>query len=509
VLFVVLALCAAGAAAAYRYWFTAADTPRFRLTKVERGSITSAVSATGTLSAVTTVQVGSQISGQIKEIHADFNTEVKKGQLIARIDPESFELKVNQAQADVEAAKTLLVNQGSNVLVLKSQAIKAKIQSEDARFDFERKRALAEKNFISGAERDKAQFAWEAAAEQLRTAEAQVKAGESQVSNAEAVVRQREAQLAQTRVDLDRTHIRAPVDGTVISRNVDAGQTVAASLQAPVLFTIAQDLRKMQVDVSIDEADVGRVRVGQAVTFTVDAYSGQTFRGQVSQIRKAAQIVQNVVTYTVVVGAENAELTLLPGMTANVRVISDTRRNVLKVSNEALRFRPRGTGDAAAGAQEGPGGGESPEARQKRLVTELKLNADQQARLKSIFEESRQKIMAMRDSTETPTQRRQAMARLRQESRNRIAEMLNPEQLARFKEMGEEGGGRGGTTAGRVFVVGDDGQPKEVRIRLGLTDGNATELVGEGLAEGAEIILGLADRPDTAARKSAAPALKL
>ncbi len=292
---------------------------------------------------MTTVQVGSQISGQIKEILVDFNSPVKRGQLLARIDPESFELKVRQAEADVEAAKTSLLQRESDLSAQRSQAIRARITYDDAKRDLERKESLVQKGFISTSERDKAVFVEQGAAEAVRTAQAQVASAEAQVANARAVVKQREAALASARNDYSKTEITAPVDGVVISRQVEPGQTVAASLNTPTLFTIAQDLSQMQVDVAIDESDIGRIRPDQRVTFTVDAFPGRTFEGSVRQIRKAAQTVQNVVTYIVVVGTKNPTLTLVPGMTANVRIVADQRTNVLKVPNAALRWRPAGT----------------------------------------------------------------------------------------------------------------------------------------------------------------------
>jgi HlyD family secretion protein len=509
---VAAALLGAGGYLYYRSAYAPEAAPVYRTAKAERGTLTAAVTASGTLNAVVTVQVGSQISGQVREIHADFNSEVRKGQLIARIDPESYELKVTQAQADVEAARTQLLNQQSNVLVLQSQAARAKIQAEDARFDLERKSALAQKNFISGAERDKARFAHEAAEEQVRTAQAQIAAAQAQAANAAAVVKQRESQLAQAQVDLDRTFIRAPVDGTVILRNVDAGQTVAASLQAPVLFTIAQDLRKMQVDVAIDEADVGRIRIGHEVTFGVDAHPGRSFRGQVAQIRKAAQVLQNVVTYTVVVGADNQDLTLLPGMTANVRIVTATREAVLKVPNAALRFRPKGmegtaaTGKAAEAAAEAE---DTLESRSERLVADLRLDEAQHKRLKAIFDDSRRRVAQLREAATSSLERRQGMARARQEVRNRISEMLNPEQQAQFRALlVEEATGRGGATAGRVFVAGAGGAARAVEVTLGLSDGSATEVTGGAIDEGTAVIVGVEAPAGTAARKRAAPNVK-
>jgi HlyD family secretion protein len=508
----IVALLAAG------WWYIGRSdgAPAFRQAKVERGAITSVVSASGTLSAVTTVAVGSQISGQIKELFVDFNSVVRKGQLLARIDPETFELKVKQAQADLDAAASAVVNAQNNVLVIKSQLLRARIQANDAKSDLDRKVTLFGKGFISDAERDKAQFNYDALAEAVRTADAQVRVAEAQVANAVAVVKQREAALASARVDLTRTSIVAPVDGVVISRQVDAGQTVAASLNTPTLFTIAQDLREMQVEVAIDESDISKIRPGQRVTFTVDAFPARSFEGKVAQIRKAAQTVQNVVTYTVVVATENPNLLLVPGMTANVRIVSDARESVLKVPNAALRYRPPGvaaTKDAevaAPAAPTGPGGGGGgagdAQARRQRLVDELKLDAAQQARLDEIYAELRTRMAELRDVPEAD--RRTRGERLRGDVRQKINAMLNPEQQKKYADIVATETGRGSATAGRVYIVGPDGKALEVKLRLGLTDGNATEVVGSELAEGAEVIVGNVERNAAAARTgSSAPRL--
>ena len=316
-------------AIAYAAWhfFAAGDeTLKFRQARVEVGPITAAVSATGTLNPVVSVQVGSQVSGQIKEILVDFNSPVKAGQLIARLDPETYRQRMIQAQADTEAARANLSMQQADVVRVQANLV-------EAQRDYERKKQLVEKKFISPAELDKARTAFDAAIAALRAAQAQTLSGAAQV-------RQRQALLAQAQVDLGRTEIRSPVDGVVIKRSVDTGQTVAASLQAPELFIIAKNLTDMQVETSVDEADIGRIQAGQSVSFTVDAFPEQHFSGLVTQVRKAASIVSNVVSYTVVVSAANPDLLLLPGMTANVRIITAHKDKVRKVPNAALRFHP-------------------------------------------------------------------------------------------------------------------------------------------------------------------------
>lgn len=502
---VALALLLAAAAAAWGAWRAfgpAANAPAWRFAKVERGAIASVVSASGTLQAVTTVQVGSQISGQIKELAADFNTAVTKGQLLARIDPETYELKVRQAEADLEAARTAQLQRESDAAAARSQVLRARITEEDAKRDLERKESLVQKGFISASERDKAVFAARGATESVRTAEAQVKSAEAQAANAAAIVKQREAALASARNDLAKTAITAPVDGVVISRQVDAGQTVAASLNTPTLFTIAQDLAKMQVAVAIDETDIGKVRADQRATFTVDAFPGRTFEGRVDQIRKAAQTVQNVVTYTIIVATPNPDLRLVPGMTANVRIVADSRENVLKVSNAALRWRPAGASAAAADAPaagNAGGGGVDMQARRQRLVDELKLDAGQQARLDEIFASQRSRFAELRDLPEG--ERRTRAERLRADMRQKIGALLDPEQQKRYAEIVAAETGRTVSGSGRVFVL-VDGKPSEVALRTGLTDGTSTEIVSGAVKEGDEVIVGTASPTAAAAPRA-------
>lgn len=393
---------------AWQPWKRADVGPEFRLGKVERGALSAAVSASGALNALVTVQVGSQVSGLIKEIHADFNAEVKRGQVIARLDPETFETRVAQADADVKAATSGAEVARGTLLARQAEESKARIALDDALRTLERKRALVEKQFISAAELDTALAAGETAREQLRLARAEAEVARAQVASATAGIAQRQAALLQARVELGHTVIRSPVEGVVISRNVDVGQTVAASFQAPVLFVIARDLARMEVNVAVDEADVGRVRPGQKVRFSVDAYPGERFTGQVSQIRKAPQSNNNVTTYSVMATVANPELKLLPGMTANARVLTEERKSVLKVPNEALRFRPV-------------------------------------------------------DADGIP---------IKLEVRVR-----------------EEGPG----IPGRVWVVGKEGRPAPIVVRLGVSDGKSTEILKGEVREGMEIILALAE----------------
>ena len=348
-------LLVAGAALGYTYFYRDKDgAVRYRTVKVERGTISALVTANGTINPVITVLVGSQVSGTIQKLYADYNSQVKKGQLIAQIDPALFQAQVSQGKAKVENARATSLNAQadiatarSNVASSKANVIKAKVSVDDTKRSLDRSLELFRRNLISASDRDTAQTAYDSALAQFEAAQAQESASEAQLDSAKAKleaaraqIKQAEAELESAQVNLDHTLIAAPVTGIVISRNVDVGQTVAASLQAPTLFTIAQDLTEMQVDTNVSEADIGRVAIGQDATFTVDAFPNFTFRGKVSDIRNAPVTVQNVVTYDVVILVKNPDLKLRPGMTANASVLVAQKENVLKIPNAALRFRP-------------------------------------------------------------------------------------------------------------------------------------------------------------------------
>jgi HlyD family secretion protein len=549
----------------YLYTQSRGSAPKYRTARIERGPLTAAVSATGNLNAVTTVQVGSQVSGQIKELMADFNTPVKKNQVIARIDPEIFQAKVNQAQADVASALATVANQEAQVQKAradvenakaalaegKANTAKAQVTVVDSKRDLDRKSALFSRELIAKSDLDSAQAVYdssvalldaskakeESLSAAIQSAAAQLRVTDAMLLSARAQVDQKKAGLVQAQVDLEHTTIRAPVNGIVVSRAVDVGQTVAASLQAPVLFTIAEDLTKMQVEVSVDEADIGRIRLEDRVTFTVDSFPGQTFAGVVTQIRKAAQVVQNVVTYTVVVAVDNPRGILLPGMTANAKMIVAEKPNVLKVPNSALRFRPAGTdggpaaagsgapsrqGGAGGGGGEGAGGGDrgggggrpSIEQIRERLVTSLGLTDAQQKKLDPILQDSRQQMQTLREAPEG--ERQQRAQKIREATRVRIREILTPEQQVRYDETSGGGGGGGGRdpqsgSPGRVWVMDGD-KLKAVQLTLGISDGSATEILRGDLAEGQDVVIGggaAAARPAGGGQGSSAPRPRL
>ncbi|MBK6999763.1 MAG: efflux RND transporter periplasmic adaptor subunit [Rhodoferax sp.] len=414
------------------------DASQYRTAPLTRGNLQASVAASGAVNPVAQVSVGSQVSGQIRDLLVDFNSEVKAGQLLAQIDPATFEFRVRSAQADVEAAHAAVMTAQANHVAALAQVSRAQVDVDEAQRDLERKQRLVAQQFIAQSEADKARALLNSTAETLKAMQAQVGVAKAQIRSAQANVKQREAALAQARIDLARTRITSPVDGIVIKRTIERGQTVAASLQAPELFVIAQNLSDMQVDAAIDESDVGRLRAGQKASFTVDAFPGQTFEGEISQVRKAAQNVANVVTYVAVVRFSNAGGRLLPGMTANVRVVTDQRKDVLKVPNAALRVRIAGTEQAAA-----------PPAAQGASAPASAAAAHGHA-------------AGMRDGPVGP---------------------VGPVRAS---------------TRGRIYVLDDSGKPRAVAVRLGITDGSSTELLikpdaaaASELKEGVPVLVGL------------------
>ncbi len=433
----------------------------YKTAKLERGPLLAAVSSSGTVNPVRQVVIGSQVSGQIKEMRVDFNSEVTEGQVIARIDPQVFTYRVNQATADLESTRAAVLNAQANVGAASAAVSRARLDADNAQRDRLRKQELLDKQFVSQADFENSRNIAGTLAEALKVSLAQLEVARAQVVSAQAVVRQREAALSQARFDLERTEIRSPVDGVVIKRSVDVGQTVAASLQAPELFIIARDLSDMQVEAAIDEADIARVRIDQKVTFTIDAFAGRSFEGRVGQIRKAAVSAQNVVTYIVVVAFANPNASVLPGMTANVRIVTEVRDNVLKVPNAALRVRLPGIEPVD-------------------LVASAPRDAAAGASASEPLAEAR-----------------------------RPAESGDADQKLRPRP---EGSVRSGAR-GRIHILGPDGKPRAFFVRLGVTDGLSTELlIGAGSAsqsdadlikEGAEVVIGAskpAGAPPGAAR---------
>jgi HlyD family secretion protein len=427
-------------------WWRAPAAVTYLTVKADRGDIDATVTTTGNLNAVITVQVGSQVSGNILALYADFNTKVTKGQLVAQIDPAPFQAQVDQAtgtlnaakaavvsaQASVSQAQANLVAANANTTSQRANLVKAQSATEFAKVANARRQVMVTNGSTSQEDADTSRAAYDQALASQNAGQSAIDAAvaaaaaarqavdvtEDQLDQAKAIVAQNEAALSQTKLNLSHTKILAPVDGTVESRNMDVGQTVAASFAAPVIFLIAQDLTKMQVDTNVDESDVGRIQLGQSATFTVDAWPGRTFRGQVSQIREAPINVQNVITYDVVILVANDDLKLFPGMTANATIFTGHASNALRVPKAALRFRPKGAPPL---------------------------------------------------------------------SRGKGAAATQPDSQV-------------------VFVLDAKGQPKQVALKSGISDANYLEVTGGDLTEGQAIITGSSQPAGSASTRTATPA---
>ncbi|WP_342317041.1 efflux RND transporter periplasmic adaptor subunit [Lysobacter sp. FW306-1B-D06B] len=489
---VVLALVAGGVYL-YRQRGAEASAGAYRTVPVERGDIRVAISSTGTLSAISTVTVGSQVSGQVTDVLVDYNDEVKKGQIIARIDPKTYEAQIAQGNAQIASAHASL-NQAQATLL-------------NAELDYKRKADLGARQLVARSDVDLAK----ATLDQAR----------AQVNAAQASIRQQTASTQTTQVNLDRTVIRSPVDGVVLTRSIEPGQTVAASLQAPELFTIAEDLAKMKIELAVDEADIGQVKAGQNVSFTVDAFPDRQFRGTVEQVRLSATTTNNVVTYPVVVTVDNSDGTLLPGLTVNAEIEVSQRDDVLKVSNAALRYKPADAGQNAPGAAPqagGPRGGTGMLDDLTRTATAMKLNADQQAAFDTAIEAVRARqaarqaqatqqgggnrlfggggggrggpggmvVMGGPGSGNNQAQMRQRMAERFKEDFGTFRASLDDAQKKQWDATLS-----GLFNAKRVQLYKlDGGQPVAVTVRLGPSDGTSTEISGGGLKAGDPIVTG-------------------
>jgi HlyD family secretion protein len=510
-------IAAIGAGAGAYYVRRGGSDIQVNTSPVTRGDITDTVGATGTLQAVTTVQVGSQVSGNISYLGADFNSIVKKGQVIAKLDPSLFDAQLQQARANLGQSQASLAK-------AKSDLERAKVQLIDSQQKYTRTQELAAKKLLPQSDLDAAKIA-------VDTAQAMLQSAQATVTQSEAAVTQSQASVNQNQVNLQHTVITAPIDGIVIQRSVDVGQTVAASMQAPTLFIIAADLTKMQVNANIDEADVGRIRPSQTVTFRVDAYPTEDFSGSVEQIRLQPVVVQNVTTYATIIDVPNPALKLKPGMTANLKVQIAKRSNVLRVPNAALRFRPNtdvfaalnqpvppeaqttggapgrggrggrsaGAGAAGAAAAAGPAApsGASAAAPDGSGAAPARSAADTAARHASML--TRFKAM-------TPDEQTQALARMKE----RGMETADFEKSAADARAAAPAAAKAPASKdasaqtidalfaplqtvesqGRAWVYMDK-QMKPVRLRLGITDGTNTELLSGELQPNMEVVTGV------------------
>jgi HlyD family secretion protein len=478
--------------AGFYFWGDSSNTPQYMTARVERGNLRNTVTATGALQAVTTVQVGSQASGTISALYADFNSVVKKGQVVAQLDPSTAKAQVEQARANLQnaqaglanaraavvnsragvsdararnlAAKSTVQNNQAGVSAAEANVAVLKAQQDDALSLLKQQESLLKAGVIAQRDYDVAQTAYRTAearynqaVSQLNQAklteqsastagiaqsnatieqsQAQVQQSQAQVQQAAAQVQQAQAALSLAQVNLSHTTITSPIDGIVVSRDVNVGQTVAASLSAPTLFTIANDLTQMQVIANIDQADIGLVEQAKSVKFSVDAFPGKEFEGKIEQMRLNPQNVQNVVTYNVVIDVANPQQTLKPGMTANLTITIDERNNVLKVPNAALRFTPQDANKQRTGAGQGQGQGQGQGRRRQQGDNASGDNASQ----------------------------------------NQFAPASAPVLPGQIRV---------------VWVLGQDGKPERRRITTGLSDGSATEVVEGNLNEGDMVITG-------------------
>ena len=394
----------------------------YELAAIDKGTVTALVDTTGTLNPVTIVDIGSQVSGKIENIYVDFNSQVKAGQVLAELEQLNFQTKVQQNQA--------------NYLSSMAAVEKSKVSLENSERKRERAKSLFEKELISY--------------EEFESAEVQYFSAKADLQSSEARLEQAKAQLDTSKVDLTYTIIKSPIDGVVINRAVNVGQTVAASLQAPVLFQVANDLTKMQVECSVDEADIGRVKEGQNAQFTVDAFPDDNFTGIVKQVRYSPEVIQNVVTYTTIVDVDNPDMKLRPGMTATISIVVGEAKNALRVPNSALRFQP------------------PPEV------------------IQALFEEMRREMLAKRGQT--------AQADGQQKGRRPQGNF----------QMGQ-GSGRMGSRSrdrARVWIQDETGKLKMVSIRTGVTDNTFTEITGGDLQEGMEVITGEATQANSSSNRN-------
>jgi HlyD family secretion protein len=509
---------AAIALAGFYFWSNQTSAPTYMTARVERGSLRNTVTATGTLQAVTTVQVGSQASGTISALNVDFNSPVKQGQVIAQLDPSVSKAQVDQAranlqqaraslqqsiasvagsragvtdaQAKMQAAKSTVQNNTSGVSSAQANVAVLKAQLDDALAFLKQQESLMRSGVIAQRDYDLANTAYKTAearynqaaaqlnqavlsqqssassgvaqsAAQIQQSQAQVQQSQAQVQQAQAQVQQAEAALRLAEVNLAHTTITSPIDGIVVSRDVNVGQTVAASLSAPTLFTIAKDLTQMQVIANIDQADIGLVEQAKSVKFSVDAFPGKDFDGTIQQMRLNPQNVQNVVTYNVVIDVSNPEQKLKPGMTANLTITIDERNNVLKVPNAALRFTPTDASGQRLGRNNNGGGnaGGADGQRQRGQGGQ----AGQQGDNAAATDGGQQQGGGQRNFAPASAPVLEGQTRI-------------------------------------VWVMGQDGKLQSRRIKVGLTDGASTEVVEGNLQEGEMVVTG---QTLTSATKSA------
>jgi HlyD family secretion protein len=487
-----------------------ASKQQYKIGKAAKGKILAIVSSTGSVHPLNTVKLGSQISGNIKEIYVDFNSEVKKGQVIARIDPAIYAAQVEQAKAQLLKTETALLEKKMDILAAKAGVQSARASLNSARATLKQnelqykrlarlvgRETIAKSEYdVSLAKRDTSKGALEVTEAKLESAKAQLQRVIAQEKGVRAQITERKAALLLAEIKLNYCTIISPIDGVVTYRSADVGQTVASTLQAPVLFHIAEDLKKMQVVIDVSEADVGRIKSGQSVEFTVDAYTERKFKAEVNQVRYYATNVQNVVTYKVVADVRNRDLALRPGMTANVTIVVAEEKDALKIPNASLRFRPLGEIRKAAEQQR-----QSTNVRDseqfKKTVEYLKMDSAQVDKYEVIVKEAGAKLKSQLQDGGDDQDRRMAFRTYMTTMGKKLQEILREDQakklrtyykmLAANRKKMRKNKGR----PGKVYVLDEDGRPKELKLVIGVSNDTETQVISGNLKEGDGIITGL------------------
>lgn len=493
-----------------------AEVEPYHATPVSRGTIVKTVSASGTLQALVTVDVGSQINGQVQEVLVDFDDHVTRGQVLARIDPQTFESRLDSSRAEAASSQQAVASAEANL-----QQTIANAQVTEA--EYNRTRSLFEKGYV-------AKQALEQAEAQLASARASIKVQQAQINQAKARLQQSNASVRTTSLDVGRTVIVSPINGVVVDRKVDPGQTVVSSMSAQTLFKIAQDLSKLQLKILVDEADIGSVRVGLPVSFTVDAFPERRFRGTITQVRKQPETQNNVVAYVVIAEADNPDGRLLPGMTANAQITLERHADVMRVPNTALRWTPPdpnarpaaggfpgggfpggggfGPRPPGAGGPGGPGGG--PNARGGRgggpmaVYDQIALTPQQQEQLGKIEEEMRKATQARQAQMQKDMQRgkpidrqamQQEMRKQMEANRAKIEALLTPAQKAEAEKI-RNAQGAPRLPRGQVYVL-RNGKPVRIGVGIGASDGQVTEVVSPNLKLGDLVVTSGGPKPKT------------
>jgi HlyD family secretion protein len=481
----------------------------YRTVPVRRGSLKATVASTGRLAPLNTVEVGSQVSGTISSILVDYNSEVKEDQILALIDSSFYAGQADQARAQLEKAKIGRLEANNAIAIAKSTLSSAEAQLfavrasfQDAERIFTRLNTLAERRIVPGAERDTALTRRDQAIGNVRIAEAQIETAKAQLEralvqkrNASANVTEKQAGLELANIRLDYCTIKSPIDGVVIHRNVDQGQTVAATLQSPLLFMIAEDLKRMQIEIDVSEADVGRIEAGHTVEFNVDAYPNRTFTAVVRQIRNSSTNINNVITYKVVADVDNNELMLRPGMTANVAIVVSYVSDTLIITNAALRYKPESSGTGVSKDRE-----QRPVKEgylYKTAVAALKLNSSQSDELAQIIENARQKLRSTYDMPEESRDLNVAWHAFFTQVLKELAQILDQKQIAKYKIFRErliesiKNRSSNNQRRARVYLLREH-KPEAADVVIGITDETETQLIGNDLAEGDMVIVGKA-----------------